>query len=875
MVFPGVKKNLQTALLKDTFPLFSVPHKQRYRGVMPFQTCLTILICLILGVSGCMKAVAPKPGAAPAAPPPPPPPQVELKGPYDSEIPAEYLNLLRRVSVAADEAVPLTFLTVADHFAARGEVDKALHFLDRAADGFVQGKNRSGEATAWSRKVILLSNFGREPEARDLIHEAGEKWMAPPLRAFPGYLEGHRALLQGDFPRALSLLNRSLQDNAEFPGDLYLLMLRRDTELDAGIVGILSDRLPELLAIYGVTGAPVTGTDAAGESHLRNALVLNQELRQTKLEPLLPATDFRKVEAETHNFLGLEAWMRGNKAEALRQLVAAGELSRMAGFPAAEIRGLLFLGELGIQGEYGTEGRKAAELLRERADRYRASPYRVWARLLLARYEQGEERNREAIGFLQEAAGIIEAQRSGLKVDMFDEVCRRQRRAVYESLVELLAGEGMIGEALTASEKARALMTVDLLAGEDLGRNPAEKELLKQEAELGEEIRGLQRRILQVSDGTVADELRERLKHAEETYRDLLGRIGSEDGNLLSLIAVSGVDSTALQRLLDENTTLFDYFATAGGLYVWAIHRGQVHMERIDLPREKLRALVFSFLAAIRDKDKRKTEIFSRKAYDLLLKPVIPFVSGERIGFIPDDALVYLPFAAMSYRGRFLAEGFPIFHLPEAGLLEQVLGETRTAGLRILAFGNPDLENEALNLHHAVLEVDRIRKRIGGTIVLLREQATEEKAEEMPSDYDILHFAVRGQFFPEETLNSGLLLTPGAGQDGRLTVREIFGLRFQGRAVVLSGCDPMPEKDPEGKGLTSLQRAFLRTGSPSVVSTLWLVDDRAAAHLLDLFYRQLGKREPLADALRAAQLHLIREGYPPYVWAAFVLTGKY
>ena len=872
MVFPGVKKNIRTALLKDAFPLFSVPHKQRYRGVMPFQICLTILICLILGASGSMKAGAPTPGAPPAAPPPP---QVELKGLYDSEIPAEYLNRLRRVSVAADEALPLTFLTVADHFAARGEVDKALHFLDRAADGFVRGKNRSGEATAWSRKVILLSNFGREPEARDLIHEAGEKWMAPPLRAFPEYLEGHRALQQGDFPRALSLLNRSLQDNAEFPGDLYLRMLRRDTELDAGIVGILSDRLPGLLAIYGVTGAPATGTDTAGESHLRNALVLNQELRQTKLEPLLPATDFRKVEAETHNFLGLEAWMRGNKAEALRQLVAAGELSRMAGFSAAEIRGLLFLGELGLQGEYGTEGRKAAELLRERADRYRASPYRVWARLLLARYEQGEERNREPIGLLQEAAGIIEAQRSGLKVDMLDEVCRRQRRAVYESLVELLAGEGMVGEALTAAEKAKALMIVDLLAGEDLERNPAEKVLLKQEAGLGEEIRGLQRRILQVSEGTVADELRERLKQAEETYRDLLGRIGAEDGNLLSLIAVSGVDSTALQRLLDENTTLFDYFATADGLYVWAVHWGQVHLERIDLPREELRALVFSFLAAIRDKDKRKIEIFSRKAYDRLLKPVIPFVSGERIGFIPDDALVYLPFAAMSYRGRFLAEGFSIFHLPEAGLLEQVLGETRTAGLRILAFGDPDLENEALDLHHAVLEVERIRKRIGGTTVLLREQATEAKAGEMPSGYDILHFAVRGQFFPEETLNSGLLLTPGAGQDGRLTVREIFGLRFQGRAVVLSGCDPMPEKDPEGKGLTSLQRAFLRTGSPSVVSTLWLVDDRAAAHLLDLFYRQLGKREPLADALRAAQLHLIREGYPPYVWAAFVLTGKY
>jgi len=56
---------------------------------------------------------------------------------------------------------------------------------------------------------------------------------------------------------------------------------------------------------------------------------------------------------------------------------------------------------------------------------------------------------------------------------------------------------------------------------------------------------------------------------------------------------------------------------------------------------------------------------------------------------------------------------------------------------------------------------------------------------------------------------------------------------------------------------------------------LWLSDDKAVAHLLDLFYRQLEKKEPLADALRAAQLHLLREGYPPYIWAAFVLTGKY
>ena len=835
---------------------------------MPFQICLTILICLILGISGCMKAVAPKP----APPPTEPPPMAELKGPYDSEIPAEYLDLLRRVPVSAGEAVPLTFLAVADHFAARGEEDRALHFLDRAADGFVRGKNRSGEAAAWSRKVVLLSDFGRETEARELIRGAGEAWKAPPLRAFPGYLEGHRALLQGDFPRAISALNRSLQDNETFRGDAYLLKLRRDTELDAGIAAVLADSVPGLLAAYGLTGTPVTG---AGADRLREALALNQELYQTGIAPLLPAADFQKLEAEAHNLLGLGTGMRGDGAEAFRHLVHAEELSRKAGFPAGEIRSLLFRGELGLQGESGIEGRQAAELLREKADRRGASPYRIWARFLLARYEGKEGRKREAIRFLEEAAGVIEAQRSLLMADMLDEVCRRQKRSVYESLVELLAGEGMAAEALRAAEAAKATTTVDLLNGQEIGRTDGERELLRQETVLGGEIRGLQRRILQISDEAIAGGPLERLKHAEETYHELLGRIGAEDGRLLSLIAVRGVDSVALQRLLDENTTLFDYFSTKDGLYVWAIHRGQVHLERIDLPREELRSFVLSFLAAIRDRNKRKMETFSRRAYNLLLKPIIPFVSGERIGFIPDDALVYLPFAAMSYRGRFLAEGFTIFHLPEAALLEQVLGETRTAGLRILAFGNPDLENEALDLHFAEQEVELIRKRIGGTTVLLRQEASEAKAEEMSAGYDILHFAVRGQFFSEEILNSGLLLTPGAGQDGRLTVREIFRLRFQGRAVVLSGCDPNPEKDPEGKGLISLQRAFLSAGSPSVVSTLWLSDDKAVAHLLDLFYRQLGKKEPLADALRAAQLHLLREGYPPYVWAAFVLTGKY
>ena len=837
------------------------------------QICLTIVLCLILGICGCAKSVPPP---KPVAPLPEPPPKAERMTPYDSEIPAEYLDRFVRSSVPVAEAVSLTCLAVADHFAARGEVDRALLFLDRAAEGFIGERNGGGEAVALSRKVILLDDSGREIEADEISRGAIARWKGSPLRAFAGYLEGRRALQRGDFLQALTALNRSLKDNPDFRNDVYLLRLRRDAELAAGIGALLMDGVPGLFAAYGWDARTPTGNDpAAGAGRLQEALSLNRELQRSGIAPLLPPGDSEKTEAEARNFLGLWAGVRGEWVAAGRHLLVAEELSRKAGFPAGEIRSLLFRGELGLRGESGVEGRRAAERLLERADRRGASPYRIWARFLLARYEQQEGRKRGAIRFLQEAAGIVEAGRSLVAAEMLDAVCLSQRRSIYEALVDLLAGEGMAAEALRAAEAGKATMTVDLLNGQEIGRTDGEWEKLRQETLLGREIRGLQRRILQISDDGIAGGLLDRLKQVEALYGELIGRIGAEDRRLLPLIAVRGVDPAALQRLLDENTTLFDYFSTRESLYVWAVHRGRIHLERIGLTREELRSFVSSFIAAIRDRDKRKTERLSRRAYNLLLKPIIPFVSGERIGFIPDDALFSMPFAAMSYRGRFLAEGFTIFHLPAAALLGEVLAETRTAGLRILAFGNPDLENEALDVHFAVQEVERIRKRIGGTTVLIGQEASEAKAGEMLPGYDILHFAVRGQFFPKAVLDSGLLLTPGAGQDGRLTVREIFRLRFPGRAVVLSGCDPIPEKGPAGMGPVFLNRAFLSAGSPSVVSTLWLSDDKAAGRFMDLFYGQLAKKESLADALRVAQLHLLREGYPPDVWAAFVLTGRY
>jgi CHAT domain-containing protein len=88
-------------------------------------------------------------------------------------------------------------------------------------------------------------------------------------------------------------------------------------------------------------------------------------------------------------------------------------------------------------------------------------------------------------------------------------------------------------------------------------------------------------------------------------------------------------------------------------------------------------------------------------------------------------------------------------------------------------------------------------------------------------------------------------------------VREIFGMDLKANLVVLSGCDTALGKLSTGDELVGLTRAFIYAGTPSVVASLWNVDDSSTAQLMASFYRNL-KTMSKAEALRQAQLELIR-----------------
>jgi len=70
-----------------------------------------------------------------------------------------------------------------------------------------------------------------------------------------------------------------------------------------------------------------------------------------------------------------------------------------------------------------------------------------------------------------------------------------------------------------------------------------------------------------------------------------------------------------------------------------------------------------------------------------------------------------------------------------------------------------------------------------------------------------------------------------------------------------------------------MTRAFIYAGMPTVIASLWNVEDQATLVLMEHFYTNLRAGMGKAETLRHAQLHIQAEYPHPYYWAGFILSG--
>ncbi|NES86989.1 MAG: CHAT domain-containing protein, partial [Moorea sp. SIO2B7] len=140
------------------------------------------------------------------------------------------------------------------------------------------------------------------------------------------------------------------------------------------------------------------------------------------------------------------------------------------------------------------------------------------------------------------------------------------------------------------------------------------------------------------------------------------------------------------------------------------------------------------------------------------------------------------------------------------------------------------------------------------------------------------HLATHGLLndFKGQGLPGAIALAPdgtGKRNDGLLTANEIFDLKLKAELVVLSACDT-GRGELTGDGVIGLSRALIQAGVPSIIVSLWAVDDASTAYLMQQVYQKWEKTGDKAKALREAMLATKEQYRNPVYWAAFTLIGE-
>jgi CHAT domain-containing protein len=166
---------------------------------------------------------------------------------------------------------------------------------------------------------------------------------------------------------------------------------------------------------------------------------------------------------------------------------------------------------------------------------------------------------------------------------------------------------------------------------------------------------------------------------------------------------------------------------------------------------------------------------------------------------------------------------------------------------------------------------------------LLGEQATEPAIFELAPKARFVHFACHGiaEEYAGQSLSMLVLSQPERvlpGDDGLLKVGDLLGA-WRGRLsacrlVVLSACRTNVAKTLRDESPQALPIGLLFAGVPSVISSLWAVDDASTKELMTDFYGRLlaGETDRLAAFTKAKQA-LRRQNPDPFRWAPFLYLG--
>jgi|GEM_PF-1405336 len=478
---------------------------------------------------------------------------------------------------------------------------------------------------------------------------------------------------------------------------------------------------------------------------------------------------------------------------------------------------------------------------------------------------------------------------------------------LYERLVALLLKMGKVRDASEYIERSRSKRLRDTLLNS--GVNSADNDLqilLEQYGNLSKEESAVSKTIYHERSSPKPDvikieTLKSRLAKVQSDFRQVVDTMQKKYPRAIYLLGISPKSLSELRRsnAIPSALVILQYFVTKEAAYVFIATENSLAVERIASNKNVLKKLVISYREEIQSykarfprdinkpsiRNSREYQISSR-LHDLLIKPALSHLKGgdKTLAIIPFGILNLLPFHALgrfeSGNGKFnyLIQEKDIIYLTSATYLRLLNGSRSGENIKkIAAFGNPELTDK-YRLPYAEAEVKKIKTIFPQTEIYLKKHATKNRFHSSWGKFQIIHLAAHGEFDPYK--GARILLAPK--DQGDLTTGFITGLldARQTEMVILSACETAvfhEMEDENANQLPSLALSFTWVGIPSVLATLWRVEDEATSILMEKYYRNLKNNMGDYGSLRKAQIAMINDSTfaSPYYWAPVILFGAW
>lgn len=358
-------------------------------------------------------------------------------------------------------------------------------------------------------------------------------------------------------------------------------------------------------------------------------------------------------------------------------------------------------------------------------------------------------------------------------------------------------------------------------------------------------------------------------------------------------------------ELLRNDHTLLQYIATNQKLYALIVTPDSSHLA--ELPAEGINHLVNRFNLFIKQME---VEPFAQVAvglYRMLIEPIEKYITTSNLLIVPDEQLFSINFEtlirpAQSGKPQYLIYDYNISYLLSATTAVQFHRLEHEDKGEVLAFApgfsdelkqqyverNTDTLNFDENYLHYLQQPFAVRaaQNVAGIMAghsFTGLDATEGRFKEYASNYRIIHLGTHTQINNTAPMLSRLVLAKDPNdtlhkEDGYLHAYEIYNLPLRAELAVLTACETGVGTAHPTEGVLSLSQSFAYAGCPSIVMSLWQIDEKSSSGIIEAFYQHLSNGLSKSEALRKAKLAYLNETAgelsAPYFWAGMVLVGN-